>query len=221
MMDSQEKALEMGNQEEVNKVEENVGQQQEPSAAAEAPQAEPAEAQAEASLTDGAQGAQDGQAAPAYKRHYADKNDVLGRVKELAHGEEVPAKDEVDYLKTVFYKLLIAEREANLKSYIDGGGDPESFRITPDEAEEAFKAEMGKMCGLSNASAMIRYGETVVLCNVTMSPKPRPGIQGPAAGMEGNKERAGHQGQRAVAQLPAIRGAVLRHAEAQQRGARV
>ena len=35
---------------------------------------------------------------------------------------------------------------------------------------------MGKMCGLSNASALIRYGETVVLCNVTMSPKPREGV---------------------------------------------
>ena len=29
---------------------------------------------------------------------------------------------------------------------------------------------------LSNASALIRYGETVVLCNVTMSPKPREGV---------------------------------------------
>ena len=48
MMDSQEKALEMGNQEEVNTVEENAGQQQEPSAAADAPQAEPAGAQDEA-----------------------------------------------------------------------------------------------------------------------------------------------------------------------------
>ena len=140
-MDSQEKALEMGNQEEVNTVEENAGQQQEPSAAADAPQAEPAgaqaeagevqadaaataEGQAEATQADNAQAGQGGQAAPAYKRHYADKNDVLGRVKELAHGDEVPAKDEVDYLKTVFYKLLIAEREANLKSYIDAGGDP-------------------------------------------------------------------------------------------------
>ena len=145
MMDSQEKALEMGNQEEVNTVEENAGQQQEPSAAADAPQAEPAGAQAEAGevQADDAQAGQGGQAAPAYKRHYADKNDVLGRVKELAHGDEVPAKDEVDYQKTVFYKLLIAEREANLKSYIDAGGDPESFHIMPDEAEEAFKAEMG------------------------------------------------------------------------------
>ena len=36
--------------------------------------------------------------------------------------------------------------------------------------------ETGKMCGLSNGSAMIRYGETCVLCNVTMSDKPRDGV---------------------------------------------
>ena len=32
-------------------------------------------------------------------------------------------------------------------------------------AGRPFKVEMGKMCGLSNASALIRYGETCVLCN--------------------------------------------------------
>ena len=30
-------------------------------------------------------------------------------------------------------------------------------------AGRPFKAEMGKMCGLSNASALIRYGETCVM----------------------------------------------------------
>ena len=43
-------------------------------------------------------------------------------------------------------------------------------------AGHPFKVEMGKMCGLSNASALIRYGETCVLCNVVMSPKPREGV---------------------------------------------
>ena len=81
--------------------------------------------------------------APAAPKTYATKAEVLDRVKELAHGEEMPQKDEVDYLKTVFYKLHIAEREARLKEYIDGGGDPEAYQITPDEAEEVFKAEMG------------------------------------------------------------------------------
>ncbi len=81
--------------------------------------------------------------APVEPKTYATKAEVLDRVKELAHGEEMPQKDEVDYLKTVFYKLHIAEREARLKEYIDGGGDPEAYQITPDVAEEAFKAEMG------------------------------------------------------------------------------
>jgi len=74
---------------------------------------------------------------------YASKKEVLDRVKEIAHGEEMPQKEEVEYLKSVFYKLHIAEREAKLREYIDGGGDPEAYQITPDEDEEVFKAEMG------------------------------------------------------------------------------
>ena len=74
---------------------------------------------------------------------YQTKKEVLERVREIAHSDEAPQKDEVETLKTVFYKLHIAEREARLKEYIDGGGDPEQYQITPDEDEEAFKAEMG------------------------------------------------------------------------------
>ena len=74
---------------------------------------------------------------------YQNKKEVLERIREIAHGDEAPQKEEVDYLKTVFYKLHIAEREARLKEYIDGGGDPEQYQITPDPDEEAFKAEMG------------------------------------------------------------------------------
>ena len=77
------------------------------------------------------------------RKTYASKKEVLDRVKEIAHGEDNPQKEEVEYLKTVFYKLHIAEREAQLKDYIDGGGDPEAYQITPDEDEEVFKAEMG------------------------------------------------------------------------------
>ena len=43
-------------------------------------------------------------------------------------------------------------------------------------AGRPFVVETGKMCGLSNGSAMIRYGDTCVLCNVTMSEKPREGV---------------------------------------------
>lgn len=78
----------------------------------------------------------------AERKVYTSKGEVLERVREIAHGDETPAKDEVDYLKTVFYKLHIAEREAALKEYIDGGGDPATYQIVPDETEELFKAEM-------------------------------------------------------------------------------
>ena len=74
---------------------------------------------------------------------YTSKREVLDRVRELAHGETAPDKDEVDYLKTAFYKLHIAEREVNYKEFIEGGGNPDNFQILPDELEEAFKAEMG------------------------------------------------------------------------------
>ena len=77
------------------------------------------------------------------RKQYQTKKEVLERVREIAQGDEAPQKEEVDYLKTIFYKLHIAEREARLKEYIDGGGDPEAYQILPDQDEEAFKAEMG------------------------------------------------------------------------------
>lgn len=52
-----------------------------------------------------------------------------------------------------------------------------NFRTwTTELAGRPFTVETGKMCGLSNGSCLIRYGETTVLCNVTMSDKPREGI---------------------------------------------
>jgi len=74
---------------------------------------------------------------------YETKKEVIDRIKDIAHGDEPLQKEEIDYLKTVFYKLHFAEREANLKAYLDGGGDPDAYQITPDEDEEVFKAEMG------------------------------------------------------------------------------
>ena len=36
--------------------------------------------------------------------------------------------------------------------------------------------ETGKTCGLANGSCWVRYGETVVMANVTASAKPREGV---------------------------------------------
>ncbi|MBR6455758.1 MAG: DUF349 domain-containing protein [Prevotella sp.] len=79
---------------------------------------------------------------PVEKKIYTSKQEVLDRIKEIAHSDEAPAKDEVDLLKTVFYKLHIAEREQQLKEYLDGGGDPEKYQVRPDDLEEMFKVEM-------------------------------------------------------------------------------
>ena len=122
MMDSQEKALEQGQNEVIKEEEASVQ-------AVEAPASEPT-SQVET---------QEEQP----QKVYASKAEILERVREIAHGDETPQKEEVDYLKTAFYKLHIAEREAHIKAFIDGGGDPEQYQILPDSVEEAFKAEMG------------------------------------------------------------------------------
>jgi len=133
-MDSQEKILEQGISEET------VNQ------AAAAPEVvTPAEAVETAEVAEDAEAPSGAEAQELQdeRKVYETKKEVLDRVKEIAHGEEAPQKDEVDYLKTAFYKLHIAEREARLREFIDGGGDPEKYQITPDEDEEVFKAEMG------------------------------------------------------------------------------
>ena len=137
-MDSQENVLnneaqlEETNQqpvaEEVVKQEENVVT---PEPAAEEPQEEEPAAEEEATEE------------TASKKVYATKKEVIERIKELAHGDESPTKEEVDLLKTTFYKLHFAEREAAQKAYLEAGGDPEKYTILPDEDEEVFKAEMG------------------------------------------------------------------------------
>ena len=79
---------------------------------------------------------------PASQKIYSSKQEIIDRVKEIAHAENTPAKDEIDHLKTAFYKLLFAEREAEQKTYLENGGDPDSYTMKPDDTEELFKAEM-------------------------------------------------------------------------------
>jgi hypothetical protein len=124
MMDSQDNILEQEVKEEVN--------QEVTAPEVETQEVAPA-AEEEASVAE--------EEAP--RKVYETKKEILDRIKDIAHGDEAPQKEEVDYLKTAFYKLHIAEREANLKAYLDGGGDPNAYQITPDDDEEVFKAEMG------------------------------------------------------------------------------
>mgnify|MGYP004466740705 FL=1 len=130
-MDSQEKSLELENEKNAEVT---------PTQAA----ADNAEAQEKVETTEAAA---DTTATPAEekaepKKIYKSKAEVVERIKEIAHAAEVPQKDEVEFLKTIFYKLHFAEREAEMKAYLDNGGDPAAYQVQPDTDEDAFKAEM-------------------------------------------------------------------------------
>ncbi|MBQ8047582.1 MAG: DUF349 domain-containing protein [Prevotella sp.] len=111
---------------------------------AETPAEEPAETKDEP-----AQPAEETAEEPAAKetekaqKAYVSKAEILARLKEIVDSQANPIKEEVEHLKTQFYKIHIAEREAQLKAYLENGGDPEKYQIQPDDEEEAFKAEMG------------------------------------------------------------------------------
>ena len=142
-MDSQENALLQGEQQEV-KAEETVAQQENTVVADETSQVEETTETAEAAVEAEAPITEEEAAVAVEERKvYQSKKEVLERVKEIAHAEEIPQKDEVEYLKTTFYKLHIAEREEQQKAYLEAGGDPDTYVVTPDEDEESFKAEMG------------------------------------------------------------------------------
>ncbi len=123
MMDSQENALQQGTMAE---------EQQEAVAAAEEVQNTNAEPQAE-----------NDSAVPVAKQTFKSKEEVLARLKELASSEETPDKEEVDHLKTVFYKMHVAERDEKQRQYLEAGGDPEKYQVLPDEDEKEFKVAMG------------------------------------------------------------------------------
>ena len=136
MMDSQEKALGQGQVEE---------EQTTVQAAAEVDKAQ--EVQADAPVSEEPVQNENSEtevttAEEPDRKTYTSKKEVLERIREIAHNDENPEKDEVEYLKSTFYRLHIAEREEQQKAYLEEGGDPEKYQVRPDDVEEAFKAEM-------------------------------------------------------------------------------
>ena len=168
-MDSQENALEQdknlaqgateGEQNAVQAQDENV---ENTKAATEAPAAESSETEQKEASTNQEQSAesqnqedqqqtaevseanQNGDSSAEQPAHkvYASKQEVLERIKEIARNEDKPDKEEVEHLKSSFYRFHIAEREKRQKDYLEAGGDPEKYQILPDDDEETFKAEM-------------------------------------------------------------------------------
>lgn len=135
-MDSQEKTLSQENTEKMN-VELTDNNMQENCVANEN------NAEVTTDTTETGEFVSESSEAAALKKVYKSKSEIIERVKEIAHSDEHPQKGEIDYLKTIFYKLHFAEREADMKAYLEGGGDPANYKVLPDEDEEVFKAEMG------------------------------------------------------------------------------
>lgn len=118
-------------------VQQEASTNQEQSADSQSQEDKPQKAEASATDQNGDSSAEQ----PAHKV-YASKQEVLERIKEIARNEDKPDKDEVEHLKSSFYRFHIAEREKRQKDYLEAGGDPEKYQVLPDDDEETFKAEM-------------------------------------------------------------------------------
>ncbi|PJI26698.1 DUF349 domain-containing protein [Prevotella intermedia] len=133
MMDSQENALNQGTEE---------VKQSETTAEQTVNEAETTAETAQETATAAADNQQLREEAPLANKVYNSKKEIVERVKTIADSEETPEKAEIDHLKTSFYRLHVAEREAQQKAYLEAGGEPEKYQVMPDEEEEAFKAAM-------------------------------------------------------------------------------
>lgn len=70
------------------------------------------------------------------------KAEIIERLKQIAASDEESSRQELDMLKSLFYRLHKQEAEEAYKSFIDGGGNPEEYIPTPDEDETEFKTQM-------------------------------------------------------------------------------
>lgn len=133
MMDSQENALNQGTEE---------VKQSETTAEQTVNEAETTAETAQETATAAADNQQLREEDTLANKVYNSKKEIVERVKTIADSEEAPEKAEIDHLKTSFYRLHVAEREAQQKAYLEAGGEPEKYQVMPDEEEEAFKTAM-------------------------------------------------------------------------------
>lgn len=84
------------------------------------------------------------------------KEEVIQRLKDISENACEADKAEIDFLKQTFYKLHKAEQEAYRKSYIESGGDMESFTPQTDSLEEEMKKIM----------ACIKEKRNVMMANI-------------------------------------------------------
>lgn len=67
------------------------------------------------------------------------KEEVIEKLKNFASQEGIPSRAEVEALKQAYYKIRLADVEAQKQAYIEAGNDLESFVPTADPSEDVLK----------------------------------------------------------------------------------
>ena len=73
---------------------------------------------------------------------YETKADIVARLKEIASSDEEVTRQELDSLKSNFYRIHHQESEAAYKKFVDEGGVAEEYTPEPDPYEADFKETM-------------------------------------------------------------------------------
>lgn len=73
---------------------------------------------------------------------YETKADVVNRLKELSAGDEEVTRQELDILKSNFYRIHHQEADAAYKKFIEEGGNAEEYIPAPNLEEADFKEQM-------------------------------------------------------------------------------
>lgn len=70
------------------------------------------------------------------------KEGIVERLKQIAESEDSISRQEVDSLKSHFYRILKSESETAFKAYTEAGGDPETYQPEINPLEQLFKEQM-------------------------------------------------------------------------------
>ena len=73
---------------------------------------------------------------------YETETEVVNRLKEISESDEEVTRQELDSLKSNFYRIHRAEADAAYKKFIEEGGAAEEYAPEPDPEETAFKELM-------------------------------------------------------------------------------
>ena len=73
---------------------------------------------------------------------YETETEVVNRLKEISEGDEEVTRQELDSLKSNFYRIHRAQADAAYKKFIEEGGAAEEYAPEPDPEETAFKELM-------------------------------------------------------------------------------